>query len=351
MNVLGIDTSCDDTSVGLVEDYRVISNVISSQDAVHAEYGGVVPMLAKRAHEENFPQVLRLALQRAHVTPQEIEVIAVTRGPGLAPALEVGVTQAQRLAQAWQKPLLAVNHVEGHLLSALAQSKNGRNGWQPQASDFPLFGLIVSGKHTEIVLIHDWHSYEILGETVDDAIGEAYDKVARLLGLGYPGGTLLARFAQEGNPRSYPLPTAMRQSGDLNVSYSGLKTASLRLVRELTRDHTELLTKQQILDIAASFEAAAHETLLYKLQKAWEQHPEIRHLLLGGGVAANTALRQKLRQMARRFNAQVHVPYTKKLCRDNGAMIALAGYLRYQHGWTPGGAIDRKPQWSLAEAE
>ncbi|MCD8545954.1 tRNA (adenosine(37)-N6)-threonylcarbamoyltransferase complex transferase subunit TsaD [Candidatus Woesebacteria bacterium] len=268
MIFLGIDTSCDDTSIAVLRDRQVLANIISSQDDTHKEYGGVVPILAKREHEKNFPIVLDNALHTAGVTPAEIDHIAVTIGPGLAPSLEVGVEQAQRLAAEWKKPLEPIHHMEGHLLSALATDNTGNGGPDPDTVTFPALGILASGGHTEMVLIRAWGKYEIIGETVDDALGEAYDKVARMLGLGFPGGGKLAGLAEQGNPNQYDLPIAMRQSGDYNVSYSGIKTATLRLVRELTNNGQKELTPVEMQDVAASFQRAALQTLLQKVKKS-----------------------------------------------------------------------------------
>lgn len=349
MYILGIDTSCDDTSVAITDGTRILANSISSQDQIHREWGGVVPILAKREHEAQFARVLEIALKRAGLTLKSIDLIAVTEGPGLAPALEVGVRKAAELAQQYTIPVVPINHMEGHLFSSCASSRNGKGGFVPQPADFPLLGILVSGGHTEFVLVDGIGQYRIVGQTVDDALGEAYDKIARLLNLGYPGGSLLAQLANEGNPQAYPLPIAMRQSGDLNVSYSGLKTATVKLVKQLTDDGKKILTRQEITDVAASFQRAALETLLNKLRQAVKLY-QPKHLLLGGGVAANAVLRQELRALAKTANAQLHVPYTLKLCRDNAAMIATAASLRQQFGvlqTVEPEKLDRRPRWSL----
>ncbi len=347
MKILGIDTSCDDTSIALVEGRKVLANCISSQDATHKEFGGVVPILAKREHEKNFPLVLEKALATAGVQPHDIDAIAVTIGPGLAPSLEIGVTKAVQLAQEWQKPLEPVHHMEGHLWSALAADAHGEGGLDPDTLTFPALGILASGGHTEIVLIHGWGKYEIIGETLDDALGEAYDKVARMLGLGFPGGGKLARLADEGDASAYALPIAMRQSGDYNVSYSGIKTATLRLIREITNTGERTLQDQEMKDVAASFQNAALETLLGKVKKVLVEYP-VSHVLLGGGVAANTVLREKLHQTLAPTGAAVAWPYTFSLCQDNAAMIALAAQLHFQHNYhLKLEKLDRRPQWRL----
>ncbi len=347
MIILGIDTSCDDTSIAILEDRRVLANIISSQDEVHQEYGGVFPILAKRAHEQNFAPVLQEALQTAGLTPQDIDVIAVTIGPGLAPSLEVGVTKAQELAKEWNTPLELIHHMEGHLLSALATDKDGTENLEPNAVEFPALGVLASGGHTEMVLIHAWGQYEVIGETVDDALGEAYDKVARMLGLGFPGGAKVAKLADQGNKNTYPLPVAMLQSGDFNVSYSGIKTAVMNLIKKLTDNNARPLTETEIQDISASFQEAALKTLLKKIEKVLEKYP-VKQVLLGGGVAANTVLRERLTKLLSPTEATLSWPYSLRLCQDNGAMIAVAGFMH--HSWNyhlDTNTVDRRPQWRL----
>lgn len=347
MIILGIDTSCDDTSIAVLEDRRVLANIISSQDKIHQEYGGVFPILAKRAHEQNFAPVLQEALQTAGLTPQDIDLIAITIGPGLAPSLEVGVTKAQELAQSWKKPLELIHHMEGHLLSALATDKNGTENLDPNTVEFPALGILASGGHTEIVLMHGWGNYEILGETVDDALGEAYDKVARMLGLGFPGGAKVAKLAEQGNKNTYPLPVAMLQSGDFNVSYSGIKTAVMHLIKKITDNNTRSLTQTEIQDISASFQEAALKTLLKKIEKVLQKYP-VKNVLLGGGVAANTVLRDRLTELLAPTGATLSWPYSLQLCQDNGAMIAVAGFMHHSakyHLVTH--VVDRRPQWRL----
>lgn len=347
MIVLGIDTSCDDTSVGVLRDGRVLANVVSSQDEIHRDWGGVVPNLARRAHQENFPKVLQTALKRAQVSLSDLNVIAVTQGPGLAVSLEVGITQAKELTLTLNIPLVAVNHMEGHLLSPLIASRNDRAPLQIEEVTFPALGLLASGNHTEIVLIHELGRYEILGETVDDAFGEAFDKTARLLGLGFPGGAILSRMARQGNPDAAALPLPMRNSGDLNVSYSGLKTAVRHLTTEISGGDISSLTQSQVADIAAVFEKAAVGTILLKFRRALEAHP-VRQIFLGGGAAANLLLRSELRKIAKTAGAKVYTPSSRKLCSDNGAMIAFVGWLKAQRGeFASADMLDRIPQLRL----
>lgn len=328
MLILAIDTSCDDTSAAIVRDTTVLSNIISSQDEVHSQWGGVVPSLAKRAHKERIDEVISLALRRARMEQEDIDVVAVTYGPGLAIALEVGVEKAKELAKALGKPLVAVNHMEGHIYANFA----ARKGAAPPT--FPVLVLLVSGGHTELVRMDNHGIYTLLGETLDDAVGEAYDKVARMLGLGYPGGALLARLAEDGDALAYTLPLPMVGRKDVMFSFSGLKTAVYRLVKEVTHDGGEPLTKTAIQNIAASFQHVAIEHLVRKTIAAAEKE-QISAVLLGGGVAANAVLRKELRKNLRlhfKGNAKLHYPKTKKLCSDNAAMIGIAGYFRVQNG-------------------
>jgi len=347
MIILGIDTSCDDTSIAVSRDRTVLANCISSQDSVHQEFGGVVPMLAKREHHANFQPVLMQALTEAGISIEDVDRIAITIGPGLAPALEIGVELAEQLAATHSLPIEPIHHMEGHLLSSLATNQDGSGGLDPSTVTFPALGILASGGHTEIVLISDWGKYEILGETVDDALGEAYDKVARMLGLGFPGGGKLAQLASFGNPRAYDLPLAMLQSGDCNVSYSGIKTATKRLIYEVSQNATQTLTTEQTQDIAASFQRAALFTFLKKIQKVLEKYP-VNNVLLGGGVAVNTVFQEELERLLLPYEAKLSKPVSSRLCQDNGAMIAVAAYIHSQAQYhLPIEKLDRRPQWRL----
>lgn len=331
MYILAIDTSCDETSVAISQDDVILANVISSQVELHKKWGGVVPSIAQRAHRENIDAAIQEALQRAQLNLEDIDVFAVTQGPGLAIALEVGVSKIKELAQQHQKPVVAVNHMVGHIYANLAKTKTGKSALTEIS--YPALALLTSGNHTEIVLIKDELEFEIIGQTLDDAMGEAYDKVARMLNLGYPGGPIIAELAKQGNPHAFNFPVPMKQSGDLNFSFSGLKTAVLYTIKQLTNQPinqqttqpTNQLTKQQILDIAASFQRVAFESIVIKLVAAVKQYP-VQQVLLGGGVIANTELRQTIRQAMKPFGITVTYPNLKKLCTDNAAMIAVAAY-------------------------
>lgn len=350
MIVLGIDTSCDDTSVGIVENRKVLANVVSSQDEIHAEWGGVVPNLAKRAHQENFPLVYRQALQDAEIQEDQIDVIAVTYGHGLAIALEVGILEAKKLAARLGKPLVAINHSEGHILANCATDKNGQGGLPLEEVPFPALCILVAGGQTQLIRMSGFGSYEMLGQTLDDAIGEGFDKAARLLGLPYPGGTKLSELASHGNPQAYTLPRPMRGSGDLNLSYAGLKTAFLHLVNRVKLESNGELSEQQTADLAASYQLAAVETLLIKIEKAL-QAESFGQMLLGGGVAANPLLQERLQQLSERYSIPLHIPFSRKLCTDNGAMIAVAGYFHTTKGnfLQDPDTLERDPRLSLTD--
>ncbi len=325
MIILAIDTSCDDTSAAVVKDKIVLSNVISSQTKLHNEWGGVVPIIAKRAHQERIDAVISKALQLAKVPLHTIDVIAVTYGPGLAIALEVGVKKGKELALQLRKPLIAVNHMEGHLYSVFAQTKGKKLAEPP----FPALSLLVSGKHTELILMKKHGKFEILGETLDDAVGEAFDKVARLLGLGYPGGAVLSQYAKHGNSNAYPLTIPLHQRKDLDFSYSGIKAAMVRLVKHITTDGKRSLTQKEISDLAASFQKIAIQHLLERTKRAL-QIVKVKSLIVGGGVSANLVLRSELRKTCRSYKIPLFVPAKKELCMDNAAMIGVAAWYKAQ---------------------
>jgi N6-L-threonylcarbamoyladenine synthase len=307
---LGIETSCDETSVAVVEDgRRVLSNVIHSQVELHREFGGVVPELAARDHLERLPQLLDLALERAGAKPQDIDLIAATRGPGLAGCLLVGVGVGEGLAAAWEKPLTGVNHLWGHIYAAML----ARRELEP-----PLLGLVVSGAHSDLVRMPEHGRFEVIGRTRDDAAGEAFDKAARMLGLGYPGGPALDRLARTGDARRQPLPKPSLPG--LEYSFSGLKTALLYRLRDLG----DTVTEQDKADLAAGFEHSVVESLLEKLDAALTNHP-YREVVVSGGVAANTLLRRRAAEVVGE-RARLTMP-PLELCTDNAAMIAAAGFL------------------------
>jgi len=336
MRILGIESSCDETAAAVVENGRVIeSSVIASQVDLHAQFGGVYPELASREHVKAVYATVNEALQQAHMKLGDLDGIAVTRGPGLAGSLVVGVNLAKGLALSAELPIVGVNHLEGHLYSAWLYQSGSKPTPEPK---FPLVALLVSGGHTELVLMRDHLQYQMLGGTSDDAAGEAFDKVARLLELGYPGGPSIQKAAMQGNPRAFNFPKA-RLSEPWNFSFSGLKTAVLRTVEEFKSAHKTVPTA----DIAASFQAAAVGALFEKTIAAAREF-EVREIIVAGGVSANKALREAFRSQT---EFRVHIPHIS-LCTDNAAMIAAAGYRHFVAGETSTLDFDVQANWSLA---
>jgi N6-L-threonylcarbamoyladenine synthase len=337
MLVLGIESSCDETGLALYDTHRgLLAHALHSQIAMHREYGGVVPELASRDHIRRVLPLLREVLEHADVTPAAIDAIAFTQGPGLAGALLVGAGVANALAMAWQKPVIGIHHLEGHLLSPLLAHT---------PPSFPFVALLVSGGHTQLMRVTDVGVYEMLGETLDDAAGEAFDKTAKLLGLAYPGGPAVSQLAEMGIPGAVKLPRPMLHSGDLDFSFSGLKTAVLTQVR---KTEAAQLSEQHKADIARGFVDAAVDVLLAKSLGALKQ-TGLDRLVVAGGVGANRQLRAALDRAAQRRKFSVFYP-DLALCTDNGAMIALAGALRLAR-W-PGQAncdyaFTVKPRWDL----
>ena len=336
--VLGIESSCDETGVALVRTREgavpeLLGQALHSQIAMHADYGGVVPELASRDHIRRIIPLANQALAQAGLAA--IDVGAYTRGPGLAGALRVGAGVACALGAALRKPVLGVHHLEGHLLSPFLSA---------DPPEFPFVALLVSGGHTQLMRVDGVGQYELLGETIDDAAGEAFDKSAKLLGLGYPGGPALARLADFGDATSFKLPRPLLHSGDLDFSFAGLKTAVLTQARKFEGSPCE----QQRADLAASTQAAIVEVLVKKSLKALAQ-TGLNRLVVAGGVGANAALREQLNAACAARGARVHYPELA-LCTDNGAMIALAAAMRLQAGVEAPNrdyAFDVKPRWPL----
>lgn len=348
VRILAIDTSCDETSVAITENFNILSNAISSQVDLHKVWGGVVPDIARRAHQERIDFVIEKAINIASkqvgkkIEWKDIDAIAVTYGPGLAIALEVGINTAKKLANEHNKPLIIVNHLEGHLLSPLAKNSKGEKGIDLDDIKYPALGLIISGKHTEIVLVKKIGDYTVIGETLDDAIGEAFDKIGRMLDLGYPAGPVVTEFAKKGNFKKFLLPIPMHNRKDsLNFSYSGLKTSIYYLIKNFPRK----LSKQDIFDIAASFEFSASSHLTEKLEQAI-LHYKPKSLLVGGGVAASPTIRKNIRNCVKKFELKAYFPSSNRLYMDNAGMIGIVGYLKYLRGEfvTDLDKVDRVPR-------
>ena len=334
--ILGIETSCDETAAAVVSDGRVIhSSVIASQMDLHAQYGGVFPELASREHVKAISLVVENALQQAHLNIQDIDAIAVTQGPGLAGSLVVGVNLAKALSIAAAKPIIGVNHLEGHIYSAWLYPANTS---PKQAPRFPIMALLVSGGHSELVLVNDHLDYSRLGGTLDDAAGEAFDKIARLLNLPYPGGPSIQKASQGGSASAFAFPRAMLE-GTWNFSFSGVKTAVLRTVKGLQAEGRPL----PITDLAASFQAAVVDVLVDKTLMAAEEY-KVSEIIVAGGVSANKRLREK---MLAESKWPVHIP-PLSLCTDNAVMIAGAGYYHFAREDFSPLDFDVRPTWPLS---
>ena len=314
MIILGIETSCDDTGIALIKcnqqkECQILSNVISSQIEVHAPFGGVVPNLAARAHLENIKPTLEEALEQAN--NPKIDLIAVTKEPGLLPCLLVGINFAKALAYNWSMPIIEINHIKGHIYANWLNNSN---------IEFPILCLVVSGGHTQLVLMKNHKDFKILGETRDDAAGEAFDKVAKLLGLGYPGGPMVSQKALKGNVSAFDLPRPMIKNKDYDFSFSGLKTAVFYKVKS----KKEKLSKKYINDMSASFQQAVIDVLINKTIKAANEF-NVKTIILSGGVAANLELRKQIKEKIKKDLSNVNFQMPEiKLCTDNGAMIAMA---------------------------
>lgn len=318
--ILGIESSCDDTSAAVVKNGVLLSNVTASQ-AVHESYGGVVPELASRAHQQNVVPVVHEALKRAGVSKEQLSAIAFTRGPGLMGSLLVGVSFAKGLACSLGIPLIDVNHLQGHVLAHFIKESEDDND-QPQ---YPFLCLLVSGGNSQIVLVKAYNDMEVLGQTIDDAAGEAIDKCSKVMGLGYPGGPIIDKLARQGNPKAFQF--AKPQIPDYNYSFSGLKTSFLYSLRDWMKDDPDFIEHHKE-DLAASLEHTIVDILMKKLRKAAKDY-KIKQVAVAGGVSANNGLRNAFRDHARRFGWKIFIPkfsYTT----DNAAMIAITGYYKFQ---------------------
>lgn len=313
--ILAIESSCDETSVAIIENGSSIkANIVASQVKSHVRFGGVVPEVASRHHVEQISQLIGMAIQKAGISGwNQIDAVAVTQGPGLVGPLLVGLTAAKTLAYIYHKPLIAVNHLAGHIYSSCFISE----------LTFPLLALIVSGGHTELVYMEGDYQFEVIGETQDDAVGEAYDKVGRLLDLPYPAGKYLDELAQKGDPRVYEVPRAMIDDENLDFSFSGMKSAVMNMVHNANQRGETIHST----DMAASFQLAVIEVIVTKVRKALRTYPQVKQLVLAGGVAANSGIRTQLRQMMNEEFSQVEVLIPPlSLCGDNAAMIGAAAY-------------------------
>lgn len=333
MRVLGIETSCDDTGVAVYDQNQgLLAHKLYSQSRMHAEYGGVVPELASRDHIRMLLPLVREVLADAACPPGELDGLAYTMGPGLAGALLVGASVGRSLAYAWGIPAVGVHHMEGHLLAPMLE---------PNPPALPFLALLVSGGHTLLTDVRAIGDYQILGESLDDAVGEAFDKTAKLLGLGYPGGPQIARAAARGKPGRFRFPRPMTDRPGLDFSFSGLKTAAL------TASQHQPLNANAIDDIAHAFQEAAVDTLVMKCARALEQTGHTR-LIIAGGVGANQLLRTRLQEFGAQHQVAVYYP-RPEFCTDNGAMIAYAGCVRLSAGQTEGLAFAARARWSLSE--
>jgi N6-L-threonylcarbamoyladenine synthase len=335
--ILGIESSCDETAAAVIENGRVmLSSVIATQIDLHARYGGVFPEVASRQHIKTVYAIVDQALQQAHLGLGDIDAIAVTRGPGLAGSLVVGMNMAKGLSLGRNIPLMGINHLEGHIYSAWVYPGDIKE--PPAAPKFPLLALLVSGGHTELNVMEDHLKYERLGATTDDAAGEAFDKVARLLSLPYPGGPSIQKAAATGNPKAFTFPRA-RMEGTWDFSFSGLKTAVLRVVRDIESQKRSL----PVEDLAASFQAAVVDVLFSKTMQAARQF-KVNEIVVAGGVSANKALRDTFLNQS---EFRVNIP-NLSLCTDNAAMIGAAGYYHYLAGQHDPLDLDVLPTWVLS---
>ena len=331
MRILGIETSCDETGVAIYDDEKgLLAHQLYSQVKLHADYGGVVPELASRDHVKKTIPLIQATLNDAGMTKDDIDGIAYTAGPGLVGALLVGSTIGRSIAYAWDVPAIPVHHMEGHLLAPMLED-------EPPA--FPFVALLVSGGHTMMVEVKGIGEYQILGESVDDAAGEAFDKTAKLMGLDYPGGPLLSKLAENGTKGRFKFPRPMTDRPGLDFSFSGLKTFAANTIRA---NDDDLQTRA---DIAFAFQEAVADTLAIKCRRALKQ-TGMKRLVMAGGVSANTYLRQELEAMLKKIGGEVFYPRTE-FCTDNGAMIAYAGMQRLKNGETTDLAVQAKPRWPI----
>lgn len=332
MYILGIETSCDETGVAIYHAQRgLCHHLLYSQIDMHSEYGGVVPELASRDHIRKLIPLIKQLLRESDLVAADVGAIAYTAGPGLMGALLVGAAVAQSLAMAWQVPAIAVHHMEGHLLAPMLEDN---------PPSFPFVALLISGGHTLLIAVRGVGQYQLLGESLDDAAGEAFDKTAKLLGLSYPGGVKLSELAKQGRPR-FPFPRPMTDRPGLDFSFSGLKTFALTTFQKCDQ------TFQDKADIAFAFQDAVADTMVIKCRRAMEQ-TGLKRLVVAGGVSANTLIRDQLTAMTEKEGGEIYFPRLE-FCTDNGAMIAYAGYQRFISGYTQGIEIVARPRWPMSD--
>lgn len=333
MKVLGIETSCDETGIAIYDEQQgIIAQALYSQVDVHAEYGGVVPELASRDHIRKVALLTRQVMEEANLTGEDVDAVAFTQGPGLIGALLVGATFGRSLAYSWGCEAVGVHHMEGHLLAPMLEDRK---------PEFPFVALLVSGGHTQLVDVRGIGEYTILGESIDDAAGEAFDKTAKIMDLGYPGGPRLAKLAEQGKPGRYKFPRPMTDRPGLDFSFSGLKTFAANTLRESDKE------QQTLADIAYAFQEAVVDTLVIKCRRALEQTGH-KQLVIAGGVSANIELREKLGHLMNKLGGEVFYP-RPAFCTDNGAMIAYAGFCRLKMGEKEALAIKARPRWPMDE--
>lgn len=335
--ILAIESSCDDTGAAILKSNTVLSNVIANQE-VHAKYGGVVPELASRAHQQNIVPVVQQALEKANVDKKQLSAIAFTRGPGLMGSLLVGTSFAKSLALALDIPLIDVNHMQAHILAHFIKDDNNK------IPSFPFICLTISGGHTQIVLVKDYFDMEILGETIDDAVGEAFDKSAKILGLPYPGGPLIDKYAQKGNPKAFRFSKPKVEG--LNFSFSGLKTGILYFIQKSLKENPNFI-EENLHDICASIQYTIVEILIDKLKTAVKQ-TDIKQIAIAGGVSANSEIRKQLELAQKHWNWKTYIPkfeYTT----DNAAMIGITGYLKYLQSYKAPSSVSAKARLKVTE--
>lgn len=317
--ILAIESSCDDTSAAVLHNKKVLSNVVATQK-IHEEYGGVVPELASRAHQQNIVPVVHQALRKANIDKKLVSAIAFTRGPGLMGSLLVGTSFAKSFAMGLDIPLIEVNHMQAHILAHFIEDET------MAAPSFPFLALTISGGHTQIVLVKDYFDMEILGESLDDAVGEAFDKSAKILGLPYPGGPFVDKHAQTGNPKAFPFP--IPKVPGLNFSFSGLKTSILYFIQRETAKNPDFIS-ENLNDICASIQYTIIKILMNKIKKAVKQ-TGVKHIAIGGGVSANSGIRKALKNTENELGWKTYIPKFE-FCTDNAAMIGIVGFLKYQN--------------------